>query len=415
MAADVIKQFRVNHRPGKRLIRSINLLQEELQGLLRVNSWQTRLTQNYARVLDDSTYEKDTPSRKAMFPYERMLFRSCLDNLAQQEDIYRSLLLRCNPLSDRTKQSLEINEEDHGKAIMVFTVVTIIFLPLSFVTSYFGMNTTDIRDMGSGQSLFWAVALPLTAVTMGTALFIGYNGDELRDTFSSLFHPNGAFAKSEFKGGQLSQRDSSSSLDDTSLADNAEYASPRLEYNMENWDQAGYRDEWDEKLDFELPQTREDIMIQRPRQSRHVVVSTTRPAPPPPRPRYNTPYLSQPRHGRTRLDQWDYEDEWYTRGARHVPNTGRHYANRHGRGDDGYDPQLRTAPRVAIYNNNGDDEADEWHNNRNAPGRNQRDNGAQGYTWVKKRKGRRTEGPGGSRRGFAVDDDMYGNRSHRTT
>ncbi|KAF2026898.1 hypothetical protein EK21DRAFT_33642, partial [Setomelanomma holmii] len=218
-------QFQVNHRPGKRLIRSINLLQEELQALIQVNTWQTKLIENYTRVVDDATCEKDVPHRRAMFPFERMLLRSCLDNLELHLEDYRELSRRCNPLSDRTKQSLEINEEDHGKAIMVFTIVTIIFLPLSFVTSYLGMNTIDIRDMGSGQSLFWTIAIPLTAVTMGAAMFIGYNGDDLRDKLSAILHPKKTAGTTGHKQG-ASRLNSTENVDSADVADNAEYASP---------------------------------------------------------------------------------------------------------------------------------------------------------------------------------------------
>lgn len=91
------------------------------------------------RVLDDTSYEQDTLSRKSMFSYEQILLQSCLDDLQLVSEDYADLIRRCGPLSNRTKQSLEINEEDHGKAIMVFTVVTVIFLPLSFATSYLGM------------------------------------------------------------------------------------------------------------------------------------------------------------------------------------------------------------------------------------------------------------------------------------
>ncbi|UPX15079.1 uncharacterized protein EKO05_0005542 [Ascochyta rabiei] len=230
-------QFQVNHRPGKRLLRSINLLQEELTALLEVNTQQYKLISNYLSVLDDATYEKDTPSRRAMYPYERMLLASCQDNLQLTDQEYRYLLARCGPLADSTKQSLEINEEDHGKAIMVFTIVTIVFLPLSFVTSFLGMNTTDIRDMGSSSSLFWAIAVPLTAVTMGSILYIGYNGDELRDTFSSLYRTvTGKQDRSiSARGISIAQRkrarrvavNSNSTLDSTGLADEAEYANPR--------------------------------------------------------------------------------------------------------------------------------------------------------------------------------------------
>lgn len=70
---------------------------------------------------------------------------------------------------------------------MVFTVVTVIFLPLSFVTSYFGMNASDIRDMDETQAVFWSVAIPLTCVTVGSCLLIGYNGDSIRDILSSMY------------------------------------------------------------------------------------------------------------------------------------------------------------------------------------------------------------------------------------
>lgn len=176
-----------------------------------------------------------------MFPYERMLLSSITDSLALTDQEYRYLLTRCGPLSDSTKQSLEINEEDHGKAILVFTVVTVIFLPLSFVTSYLGMNTTDIRDMGSSSRLFWAIAVPLTAFTMGSVMYIGYNGDELRDAATGIYRQltgkedrriGGARGISVAQRKQMRKSaatDSGSALDFGSLADEAEFANPRPE------------------------------------------------------------------------------------------------------------------------------------------------------------------------------------------
>lgn len=235
--ADVAKQFQVNHRPSKRLLRSINLLQEEIAALQEVNTQQSKLVSKYMSVLDDTTYEKDIPSRRAMFPYERLLLESCRDSLKMTDQEYRYLIARCGPLSDSTKQSLEINEEDHGKAIMVFTIVTVIFLPLSFVTSFLGMNTTDIRDMGSSSTLFWTIAIPLTAVTMGSVLYIGYNGDDLRDAFDSAYRAvTGKQDRNiSARGISVAQRKlarktvagSNSTLDYSSLADEAEFANPR--------------------------------------------------------------------------------------------------------------------------------------------------------------------------------------------
>jgi Mg2+ and Co2+ transporter CorA len=63
----------------------------------------------------------------------------------------------------------------------VFTIVTLVFLPLSFVASFMGMNTSDIRNQTANQSLFWIVALPLTAVVVILALVIGYKYEIMRD------------------------------------------------------------------------------------------------------------------------------------------------------------------------------------------------------------------------------------------
>jgi hypothetical protein len=209
--------------------------------LSEVNEWQTRLIENYSRVLDDATYPADNPSRRALYPHERLLLDSCLESLASTREEYVEQIRRCGPLSDSTKQSAEINEEDHGKAILVFTVVTVIFLPLSFVTSFLGMNTSDIRDMNSTQKVFWEIAMPLTAVVMGTMLFIAYNGDELRDRLGFIYrtlagkqnHSTSARGISVAQRKRAVRRPSGSSSTLEYKADEAEYATPK----PDNWNE----------------------------------------------------------------------------------------------------------------------------------------------------------------------------------
>ncbi|KAI4251898.1 MAG: hypothetical protein LQ352_004583 [Teloschistes flavicans] len=81
---------------------------------------------------------------------------------------------------------IESNRDRQEAAILVFTVVTIIFLPLSFVSSFFGMNVNDIRSMGRSQWIFWASALPLTAIVAGVSLFIAYKIEPVRDLWSGV-------------------------------------------------------------------------------------------------------------------------------------------------------------------------------------------------------------------------------------
>lgn len=55
------------------------------------------------------------------------------------------------------QNELAIVSDSQNKAIMVFTGVTIIFLPLSFFTSYYGMNLTGIVNTNHTEGYFWKV------------------------------------------------------------------------------------------------------------------------------------------------------------------------------------------------------------------------------------------------------------------
>ena len=95
-------------------------------------------------------------------------------------------------LEQQTVWSLEIYDSNHNKAIFIFGVVALIFLPLSFFTSYFGMNTFDIRDTESSQGDFWKVALPISAGVVGLTIIVAYYGEAIREWLSSHHEPSHA-------------------------------------------------------------------------------------------------------------------------------------------------------------------------------------------------------------------------------
>lgn len=64
-----------------------------------------------------------------------------------------------------------MTKDRQEQAIYAFTIVTIIFLPLSAVSSIFGMNSSDIRDMEAGQWLYWATAIPVTILVIVLGLW----------------------------------------------------------------------------------------------------------------------------------------------------------------------------------------------------------------------------------------------------
>jgi Mg2+ and Co2+ transporter CorA len=103
------------------------------------------------------------------------------DNLQRELSDLQDLRDNANTLVSRTIQLVNLRMESSSKAMLVFTVVTIIFLPLNFVTSFFGMNVSDIRDMQATQSLFWLVAMCVTAGVFVASIFLAFQGGKLLD------------------------------------------------------------------------------------------------------------------------------------------------------------------------------------------------------------------------------------------
>ncbi|KAI0187680.1 hypothetical protein EV127DRAFT_435722 [Xylaria flabelliformis] len=96
---------------------------------------------------------------------------------------HENLLVDLEKLEDTTERLkrqaallLDIKTEGQNTAIFIFTVVTVIFLPLSFVTSYLGMNTSDIRDLEQGQWIFWAIGITLTIAILIIVWLISVKG-----------------------------------------------------------------------------------------------------------------------------------------------------------------------------------------------------------------------------------------------
>ncbi|KAL5349298.1 hypothetical protein ACLOAV_005588 [Pseudogymnoascus australis] len=67
-------------------------------------------------------------------------------------------------------QKIDTNKDRQEAAIYAFTIVTIVFLPLSTVAGIMGMNTVDIRDMEFSQWVFWAAAIPLMVIVITLCL-----------------------------------------------------------------------------------------------------------------------------------------------------------------------------------------------------------------------------------------------------
>jgi hypothetical protein len=207
-------QYRLLRSPSSQLVMDLLQVQEELSILIQIMQQQIDLAEglrndwsfeslsravsrhhsrNHSRASSTVAQAVSPPNllHQQMLPTLKNLTNSSLaDPMLTLSDCLRTehtdlIELRdsCNNLINRTIQLVNIRLEDHGKAIMVFTIVTIVFLPLSFVASYFGMNTSDIRNMQATQRLFWTVAGGLTAGVAGLSIFLAFYGSWISESF----------------------------------------------------------------------------------------------------------------------------------------------------------------------------------------------------------------------------------------
>ena len=86
-------------------------------------------------------------------------------------DRFKGLQQRAQDLGEWHQAQMQNNKDRQERAIFVFTVVTVIFLPMSFVSSVFGMNTNDVRNMSYDQWAYWAAGVPLTVVVILASLW----------------------------------------------------------------------------------------------------------------------------------------------------------------------------------------------------------------------------------------------------
>ncbi|KAL7914047.1 hypothetical protein GGI35DRAFT_439276 [Trichoderma velutinum] len=173
--------FQANNRPRKRVFLDIHGLEEELQALDKLVDSQESCLYNVLTVIDPLTSRYTTETRFREFRAEVQYGNVQLHQLIDRRREIDNLATRLWILKDQVKQTIEIMEEDHGKAIRVFTVVTLFFLPLSFVSSFLGMNTVDVRDTNRDQQIFWITGVPITVIVLSLAWIYGYKGEEIRD------------------------------------------------------------------------------------------------------------------------------------------------------------------------------------------------------------------------------------------
>lgn len=181
-------QYQVLHRPPRRrLLADIQALQEEITIVHDIREQQNDAIWEAVENCYPETFRITNQSRKQQYNLEfKVAVAQLREKLSVEALALEKLKSRLKALETRARYRIEVLEEDNSKTIFVFTVVTAVFLPLSFVTSYLGMNTVDIRNTTTSQSTFWAIALPVTVVVVVLAIVAAYKGDSIVERFGDM-------------------------------------------------------------------------------------------------------------------------------------------------------------------------------------------------------------------------------------
>ncbi|KAH6608778.1 mg2+ transporter [Trichoderma cornu-damae] len=103
--------------------------------------------------------------------FRSLFLADCANIIEQREYEFRRNTEYAEDLERDIVYKMEWTKDKQENAIYAFTLVTIVFLPLSAISSIFGMNTKDIRNMDFDQWLYWVVAVPVTVIIIVAGLW----------------------------------------------------------------------------------------------------------------------------------------------------------------------------------------------------------------------------------------------------
>ncbi|KAL9041594.1 MAG: hypothetical protein Q9180_001180 [Flavoplaca navasiana] len=155
--------LRVEKHSSRRLLQKLNAFEEEVDIVSDVLLQQIKVLSEFRDCLDPGNFKRPTTARKMRFEFENQGIERILVHINEQLRHCKELRERAKVLAVQNVQLVETFADDNSRALFVFTFITVLFLPLSFVAGFFGMNLAGIADTESRVTLFWYTALPLTA------------------------------------------------------------------------------------------------------------------------------------------------------------------------------------------------------------------------------------------------------------
>lgn len=109
---------------------------------------------------------KTVPSGVKISPMAQTYLGDVEDHIILMTESLDQMRRSCDNMVDLIFNTISAYQNESMKQL---TVVTIIFLPMSFLTGYFGMNFTDFWSIHHPESYFWKIAIP---VAFATTMFL---------------------------------------------------------------------------------------------------------------------------------------------------------------------------------------------------------------------------------------------------
>ena len=131
------------------------------------------------KSLDPKTFSTPSITRSLRYNFECKAIDRILNKLREQTKNCDELMERAKSLAIQNVQLVETFQDDNSKAIFVFTIVTVLFLPMSFVASFFGMNVIGLSATTTPIKHFWVIALPLTFGIVIPCTIVALKGEEV--------------------------------------------------------------------------------------------------------------------------------------------------------------------------------------------------------------------------------------------
>lgn len=165
-----IQRSQILRRPNKRQILKIGALNDDLDLVRKFYEWQRETVRSFDLIASPATYSKKAEfygERERLFAMEYEILLGQDARLEKNMQQINKMIELCDWMVEQIRQRTEIMKDDQSQVIFIFTTVTVVFLPLSFVASYvsMGSDATEL-DWKGLQVLFWTVAGPLTVVVI---------------------------------------------------------------------------------------------------------------------------------------------------------------------------------------------------------------------------------------------------------